>query len=46
MLVLALGDMPRLSRGKGVKLINIPPARYRAKEEWFVARLFFKRAMY
>jgi topoisomerase-4 subunit A len=42
MLVLALGDMPRLSRGKGVKLINIPTARYRAQEEWLVAAVVFQ----
>jgi len=42
MLVLALADMPRLSRGKGVKLINIPTARYRAQEERLVAAVVFR----
>ena len=42
MLVLALADMPRLSRGKGVKLINIPTARYRAQEERLVAVVVFR----
>ena len=42
MLVLALADMPRLSRGKGVKLINIPTARYRAQEERLVDAVVFR----
>ena len=36
LLVLPFGELPRLARGKGVKIINIPTARVRAGEEWMV----------
>ena len=37
LLVLPLDSLPKLARGKGVKLINIPPAVRKAGEEWLVA---------
>jgi len=37
MLVIPLADLPQLSRGKGNKIINIPSARLKAREEWVAA---------
>ncbi|MDE0420208.1 MAG: DNA topoisomerase IV subunit A [Gammaproteobacteria bacterium] len=37
LLAFPLGDMPRLSRGKGQKLINIPPKVFKSGEEHVVA---------
>ena len=34
MLVVALAELPVLPRGKGVKMINIPPAKFKAREEF------------
>ena len=36
LLVLPVGDLPCLPRGKGMKIIHIPGARLRAGEEWMV----------
>ena len=36
LLVHPLEDLPRLARGKGVKIIQIPPAKFRAREEFVV----------
>ncbi|MCG5500428.1 DNA topoisomerase IV subunit A [Ectothiorhodospira lacustris] len=36
LLVTALSDLPRMARGKGNKIINIPSARLKAREEWMV----------
>ena len=36
LLVHPLADLPRLARGKGVKIIQIPPAKLRAREEFVV----------
>ncbi len=37
MLVVPLADLPQLSRGKGNKIINIPSARLKSREEWVAA---------
>ncbi|MCY3640991.1 MAG: DNA topoisomerase IV subunit A, partial [Gammaproteobacteria bacterium] len=37
LLVFPLDSLPKLARGKGVKLINIPPAARKAGEEWLVS---------
>lgn len=34
LLVFAASEMPNLNRGKGVRLINIPQARFVSKQEW------------
>ena len=34
LLVFAASEMPNLNRGKGVRLINIPQARFISKQEW------------
>jgi len=34
LLVFAVSEMPSLNKGKGVRLINIPQARFAAKQEW------------
>ena len=36
LLVHPLEDLPRLARGKGVKIIQIPPAKFRDREEFVV----------
>ena len=36
LLVHPLEDLPHLARGKGVKIIQIPPAKFRAREEFVV----------
>ena len=36
LLVHPLGELPRLGRGKGVKIIQIPPAKARTREEFVV----------
>ena len=37
MLVTALEELPQMSRGKGNKIINIPPAKLKAGDEWVCA---------
>jgi topoisomerase-4 subunit A len=37
LLVFPVTDLPELARGKGNKIINIPGARMRAREEYLVA---------
>ena len=37
LLVFPLTSLPRLGRGKGVKLINIPPDALKKREEWLAA---------
>ncbi len=37
LLVFPLEDLPRMARGKGNKIIGIPPARVKAREEFMVA---------
>jgi topoisomerase-4 subunit A len=37
MLVVPAKELPRMSRGKGIKLINIPSARLKSREEYVVA---------
>ena len=37
LLVFSLADLPQMARGKGNKIIGIPPARVQAREEWVVA---------
>jgi topoisomerase-4 subunit A len=37
MLVFPLSDLPQLARGKGNKLISIPPSRLQSREEYMVA---------
>ena len=34
MLVFALKDLPELAKGKGNKIMNIPPAKLKTREEW------------
>jgi len=34
LLVFSASEMPKLNKGKGVRLINIPQARFTAKQEW------------
>ncbi len=36
LLVLPIGELPRLPRGKGIKIIHIPSPRFKAGEEWVV----------
>ncbi|MFK7912490.1 MAG: DNA topoisomerase IV subunit A [Pseudomonadales bacterium] len=36
MLVFPLADVPELPKGKGNKLLNVPSASFKAKEEWVV----------
>ena len=37
MLVFPLADLPQMARGKGNKIIGIPPARVQAREEFVVS---------
>jgi topoisomerase-4 subunit A len=37
MLVFALAEVPQLSRGKGNKLLNVPAAAFKSREEFVVA---------
>ena len=37
LLVLPAAELPQMSRGKGNKIIGIPPARLKAREEWLAA---------
>ncbi len=37
LLIFPLADLPRLARGKGVKMINIPSKKYKAGEERMIA---------
>ncbi len=37
MLVIPLGDLPQMARGKGVKIINVPSAKLKAREEYVAA---------
>jgi topoisomerase-4 subunit A len=37
LLAFPLKDLPQMARGKGNKIIGIPPARVKAREEWVVA---------
>jgi topoisomerase-4 subunit A len=37
LLLVAVREMPRLSRGKGIKIIQVPPARLKAREEYLAA---------
>ncbi|KZX56064.1 DNA topoisomerase IV subunit A [Halioglobus sp. HI00S01] len=37
LLVFPLADLPQMARGKGNKIIGIPPARVQAREEWVVS---------
>jgi topoisomerase-4 subunit A len=40
--VFALADLPVMSKGKGVKIINVPSARYKSGEEKLVAVAVFR----
>ena len=42
LLVFALADLPVMSKGKGVKIINVPTARYKSGEERLVAVVVFR----
>ena len=37
LLVFPLADLPEMARGKGNKIVGIPPARVQSREEWVVA---------
>jgi topoisomerase IV subunit A len=37
LLVTPLGELPRMARGKGNKIINVPSARLKTREEWVAA---------
>ncbi len=37
LLVLPAAELPQMSRGKGNRIIGIPPARLKAREEWLAA---------
>jgi topoisomerase-4 subunit A len=37
MLVIPLADLPQMARGKGVKIINVPSAKLKAREEFVAA---------
>jgi topoisomerase-4 subunit A len=37
MLVIALAELPQMTRGKGIKIINIPSARLKSREEYVAA---------
>jgi topoisomerase-4 subunit A len=37
MLVIPLAELPQMSRGKGIKIINIPSARLKSREEFVAA---------
>jgi topoisomerase-4 subunit A len=42
LLVFALADLPVMAKGKGVKIINVPIARYKSGEERLVAVAVFR----
>jgi topoisomerase-4 subunit A len=42
LLVTALNELPVLAKGKGLKIIQIPPAKLKAREEYVVALCAFK----
>ncbi len=42
LLIFAVGDLTKLSRGKGIKLINIPAAQFKAGEEFVVGVAVFR----
>ncbi len=42
LLIVALAEMPRLSRGKGVKLINVPAKRYLEGQEKVIDAVVFR----
>ena len=42
LLVFPLAELPRMARGKGVKLINIPTSKYRTGEEKIVDLVVFQ----
>jgi len=44
MLLFPLADLPQLSRGKGNKIISIPPARVQSREEFMLAVQVLKGA--
>lgn len=37
MLVIPLAELPQMSRGKGIKIINIPSAKLKSREEFVAA---------
>jgi topoisomerase-4 subunit A len=37
MLVIPLAELPQMTRGKGIKIINIPSARLKSREEYVAA---------
>ena len=43
LLVTDLAEFPQLARGKGVKVMQIPPARLKSREEYLVALTVFGR---
>lgn len=42
LLIFTAGELPQLSKGKGVKLINIPTAKFKAGEEFVVDTTLFQ----
>ena len=42
LLIFAVGDLTKLSKGKGIKLINIPAAKFKAGEEHVVGVALFR----
>lgn len=41
LLILTVGELARLTKGKGIRIINIPPAKYKAAEEFMVDATIF-----
>ncbi len=42
LLIFTVGELPQLSKGKGVKLINVPTAKFKAREEFVVDITLFQ----
>ncbi len=42
LLIFTVGELPQLSKGKGVKLTNIPPAKFKTGEEFVVDTTIFQ----
>ena len=42
LLIFTVGELPKLARGKGVKMMNVPGGRYRAGEEKMIDFIVFK----
>lgn len=46
LLIFTVGELTRLSKGKGIKLINVPSARFKSAEEFVVGVAVFNEGQY